>query len=107
MSERKSPEKVVADALQDAILPMRRELNQEQRWDVSVRAVEALREVGMLATEWEYSVGFNEPGLGWINDGSEIYDNYYDARSMYDEFDRLVEDRVIRRRKAGPWEVVL
>ena len=61
---------------------------------------------GAPEPEWEYSIGFNDPEEGWINDHADIHDNYEDARSDYSEPNWLVEDRVVRRRKAGPWEPV-
>lgn len=61
---------------------------------------------GAPEPEWEYSVGFNDPECGWINDHADIHDNYEDARSDYSEPHWLVEDRVVRRRPAGPWEPV-
>lgn len=67
---------------------------------------EATKARAEVDPEWEYSVGFNDPEQGWINDGADVHEKYDDARRMYEEPDWMVEDRVVRRRAAGPWELV-
>ena len=61
---------------------------------------------GAPEPEWEYSVVFNDPEDGWTNDGADTHDNYEDARNQFSEPYWMVEDLVVRRRKAGPWEPI-
>lgn len=104
------------DAAIEAIERVRAVLDEERAWlehlvesgDAVPRTVVGIGKVeaaldGAPEPEWEYSVGFNDPECGWINDNADIHDNYEDARSDYSEPKWLVEDRVVRRRKAGPW----
>lgn len=64
---------------------------------------EAMKARVEVQPKWEYSVGFDDPEQGWINDSADIHDNYEDAQDMLIEPMWMVEDRVVRRRAAGPW----
>lgn len=57
------------------------------------------------APEWEYSVGFDDPGHGWTSDIAEIHDEQEDAEEDYRKSygSWLAGDQIVRRRKAGLW----
>lgn len=55
--------------------------------------------------EWVYSIGFpDEDGL-WYTDDAGIYSDHESAKAELDTGNWLDSDRVVRCRKAGPWEV--
>lgn len=60
------------------------------------------------ADEWEYSVGFDDPELGWTNDLAEVHDNREDAEEDFraGAGSWRDDDQIVRRRKAGPWEPI-
>lgn len=57
--------------------------------------------------EWEYSIAYPE-GDGWNTDGAESFDTLDEAVDELNVFGDgfLDSDRIVRRRKAGPWEPV-
>jgi hypothetical protein len=57
--------------------------------------------------EWEYSIAYPD-GERWNPDGAEILDTLAEAEEEFNTFRDafLSGDRIVRRRKAGPWEPV-
>lgn len=76
--------------------------------DVRARLADAERALAQAGTtEWEYSIAYPD-GERWDPDGAEILDTLTGAKEELDTFRDafLGSDRIVRRRKAGPWEPV-
>ena len=53
-------------------------------------------------TEWEYGIAYPR-GDEWDTDGVEPFEAEQDARDDLEKGEYLSSDRVVRRRKVGPW----
>ncbi|GAA1915151.1 hypothetical protein GCM10009775_04480 [Microbacterium aoyamense] len=74
--------------------------------DALDRARAALLTIGTPPTGgWEYSIAYPQ-GDGWTTDGAEVFETHDAAEVELDSESYLAADRIVRRRPAGPWEVV-